>query len=206
MRWSATLFALTLLAGTSAIAQPAVSQVSSSAVAGQGCDGITYNVVVSPDGSTLSVLFDNMSVSGGASAGLARTVCSLQVPLALPEGYSLGLYKVDYRGFARLPGRQVAELNIDYGLNASGRGRQFRHTIRGPYEDDYLVSETIGAGLMARIGCGSAALLTLNAAIALDSRRAPGESFMSLDTADGASQGAVVFHLDRKKCRGGRTG
>ena len=204
MRWSAALFTLSLFGATSAHAQPAAHQAPPPAVAGQGCGGVTYDVVVSPDGSTLSVLFDNMSVSGAPGGGFARTVCNLQVPLNLPEGYSLGVYKVDYRGFARLPARQVAELTIDYGMGAATGGRRFRRNINGPMEDDYLFSETLVAGLMGRFGCGSKAMLTLNAALTLDSSRATGESLVTLDSLDGAPQGAVIFHLDRKRCTGFR--
>jgi hypothetical protein len=200
MRWSAALAALALFSASQAHAQAGPRVVPPTGGAGGGCGDISYSVVLSPDGNTLSVLFDNFAVTGGASGQTAKTACDLQIPLVLPDGFSLGVYKVDYRGFARLQARQIAELDIDYGFGSSGRFKFFHRLIAGPMEDDYTYSETIGGGLMARAGCGAKAVLTLNAALTLQPARQPGETVVSLDSVDGAPVGGVVFHLDRKKC------
>ncbi len=205
MRWSAALLAFALLGATNALAQSGAPQAPMPLpVDDRGCQDVTYDVVVSPDGETLSILFDNMSVSGAPDGRRVQAACSLQIPLPLAPGYSLGVYKVDYRGFARLSTRQIAELKIDYGFGAASGGLQFQRNIIGPIEDDYLFSETIGAGLMSRVGCGSRAKLTLNATLTLNSGRATGESLVTLDSVDGSRQGAITFYLERKKCTGFR--
>ena len=53
---------------------------------------------------------------------------------------------------------------------------------------------------MKRVGCGANA--TLNVAISLNllGDRGGGEAMASLDTADAARGGAIVYHLDLKNC------
>lgn len=201
MRWSAALAALALFSASQAHAQAGPHAAPPPVVAGGGCGDISYSVVLSPDGGTLSVLFDNFTVTGGTGGQTVKAGCDLQIPLALPEGYSLGVYKVDYRGFARLQPRQVADLNIDYGFGSSGRFKFFHRLIVGPMEDDYTYSETIGGGLMSRAGCGSKAVLNMSASLSVRPALQPGETVVSLDSVDGAPVGGVVFHLDRKKCQ-----
>ena len=70
----------------------------------------------------------------------------------------------------------------------------------GPHEGDYLFSETIGAGQMKRIGCGAAAVLDVGITLSLDGDLRAGEAMASLDTADAARGGALVYHLDLKPC------
>jgi hypothetical protein len=200
MRWSAALAALALFPALPAHAQAAARPAAPPPVIAGGCGDISYSVVFSPDGNTLSVLFDNFAVTGGTGVGVASTACDLQIPLPLPEGFSMGVYKVDYRGFARLQSGQTAELKVDYGFGASGWFKSMRRALTGPVEDDYIFSETIGGGLMARAGCGPKAILNLRAALAIRATPTPAETTISLDSLDGAPVGGVTFHLDRKKC------
>ena len=58
----------------------------------QGCPDGTFSIVTSPDGNSVSVLFDNFVVntSPTTSTGFARKTCAMEIPLHLPAGYSLG--------------------------------------------------------------------------------------------------------------------
>ena len=143
--------------------------LSSIANAQSGCPQGTFSVVNSPDGSTLSILFDDFSVTAGAGKDTDRKVCSLTVPLNLAEGYSLGVYKVDYRGFARLFSKQYSELTVDYALGPKNKSRKYNRKVKGPSEGDFVFMETIGAGLMKRVGCGDAAVLNVAVTLQLQS-------------------------------------
>lgn len=168
-----------------------------------GCRAGSYSVVHSPDGSALSILFDNFSVdnSTGATGLLVRRACNLVIPLNLPAGYSLGVYRVDYRGFAKLPFGQTMQLNVNYGLGQNNKDRQYHREIRGPHEADYLMSENIGAGLMKRVGCGTEAVLNVSVGLQIQSARMTGGGLASLDSADGAAKGGLIYQFDLKKCR-----
>lgn len=198
MRKSAAFVALILLTGTDAIAK----NQSTGVIVTSSCAGGTYSAVNSPDGTTLSILFDDFSITtvAGSAGGIERKSCDIQVPLNLPDGYSLGVYKVDYRGFARLSSKQVSELSVDYVFGHRNKSRKYHRKIQGDYDGEFVFSETIGAGQMKRMGCGDAAVLNVAATIELQSSRAPGEAMVALDSIDGAPKGGLIYHLDLKKC------
>ena len=170
------------------------------ASAADGCPVGTYSTVTSPEGTTLSILFDSFMVSGGSGGDAVRSqVCDLQVPLRLPEGYSLGVYRVDYRGFAHLSGKETADLRVDYGLGPRDKGRRFQRKIKGRQDGDFIFTENIGAGLMRRVGCGETAMLNVSLQLTLNADN-PSEAIATLDSADGAPKGGIIYHLDTKKC------
>ena len=185
-----------VLAWALLVSLPALAQEAN------GCPEGSYSIVLSPDGTTLSVLFDQFTVeSSGASQ---RKVCRISAPLDLPANQSIGVYKVDYRGFAKLGARQETELDVQYflGPHDNQHGRVFKRRVKGPREDDYTFTENIGAGQMKRVGCGTEAVLNVGITLTLAGDLKAGEAMASLDTTDAAPGGALVYHLDLKKCRG----
>lgn len=169
-----------------------------------GCPEGSYSIVMSPDGTTLSILFDRFTVSNNriSVGGTQRKICRIAAPLNLPASHSIGVYKVDYRGFAKLAAKQESRLDVQYFLGPHGNenGRVFKRKIKGPHEDEYLISETFGAGQMKRVGCGTAALLNVGITLSLDGDPKAGEAMASLDTTDAAPAGGLVYHLNLKKC------
>lgn len=220
MRWSAalvpSLIALTVSAAAGVQAKPsqAVSGTDDPTIRSfkarglavvvtqADCGGGSYSVVNSPDGASVSVLFDNFTVQGArAVAGVVRTNCAVRIPLNLPAGYSLGVFRMDYRGFARLDAGQSAQLSVDYGVGRQGRGRNFRRGLKGAFDGDFGFVENLGAGLMKRAGCGEDAALNLAATLDLRPNSGSPEAMMTLDSIDGTAPRGVVFHVDLKKCR-----
>ena len=152
--------------------------------------------VPAPDGSALTILFDSMQVNGEHPA----LTCTTRAALNLPDGYSLGVYRVDYRGFAALAKGQTAELTVDYDLGPKGNGRHFSRKVNGPSSDEFSFSENIGAGQMKRVGCGVDASLGVTVALNLSGKSVTGAE-ADLDSSDGTSKHGLVFHLDLKKCK-----
>ncbi len=169
-----------------------------------GCPEGSYKVVMSPDGTSLSILFDKFTLesSGTTGSAMPRKVCRISAPLNLPANQSIGVYKVDYRGFAKLVKKQETDLEVQYflGPHNNDRGRVFKRKVKGPHEGDYVFTETIGAGQMKRVGCGTAAVLNLAITLGLDGALQAGQAMSTLDTTDAASRGALVYHFDLKKC------
>jgi hypothetical protein len=169
----------------------------------KGCPAGSYSIVTSPDGSSISVLFDKFAVEGNeANGGFSRISCAMEIPLHLPDGYSLGVYKADYRGYARLEQRQRAELQVDYGVGERNRGRRFRKEVKGVYDGDYAFNERLGGGILKRVGCGDAAVLNFTASLTLMSKKGSTTGQMVLDSVDGSPAGGLVFGLDLRKCGG----
>lgn len=192
------LMAICILACAVLVSLPALAQETN------GCPEGSYSIVMSPDSTTLSILFDRFTVenSSASVSGSQRKVCRISAPLNLPANYSIGVYKVDYRGFAKLAIKQDAQLDVQYflGPQDNEHGRVFKRRIKGPHENDYLFTENIGAGQMKRVGCGSAAMLNIGITLSLDGDLRAGGTMASLDTADVGPGGALVYHLNLKKC------
>ena len=163
---------------------PAVSQAAPCAA----------DYVLAPDNSALSILFSDLTVESG---GETTAECTIDVPLQLPEGMSLGVYRVDYRGFASLAKEDVATLRVDFELGPKGNSRNFKRSVRGATEDDFIFTENIGAGLMKRVGCGVDARLRGSVSLTLD---ANSEALATLDSGDGASRRGIVYRFNLKKC------
>ena len=188
-----SIFACALLASLPAWAQET-----------NGCPEGSYSIVMSPDGTSLSILFDKFTLESSSIAGSTqpKKVCRISAPLNLPANQSIGVYKVDYRGFAKLVKKQETDLEVQYflGPHNNDRGRVFKRKVKGPHEGDYLFTETIGAGQMKRVGCGTAAVLNVGITLSLDGALQAGEAMSTLDTTDAARSGALVYHFDLKKC------
>ncbi len=159
------------------------------------CNGSDYTVVPSPDGTSISVLFDNFTAS---TPGNPWVSCAVKIPLNLPAGYSMGVYRMDYRGFvhAETGGARVA---IDYGFGKS-EPRRHVHAFDRATDGDFAFTDTVPAGQMRRAGCGEKAAIDLTATLMLPRNRDAGESQLTLDSVDGATNG-VTFLVDLKPCK-----
>jgi hypothetical protein len=133
-----------------------------------------------------------------ADATTPSRICDVHIPLDLPEGQSLGLYRVDYRGFAHLTGKGFSSLEVDYRFGPN-KVRPYHRKIKGPTDGDFTFTENIGAGLMKRAGCGADASLDVEVGIGLPSGAGP-QDMASVDSSDGAPKGGIVYHLDLMNC------
>lgn len=193
------------LAASAVVAQPAQERTRSQrvridgAAINNGCDADSYQLVVSPDGTSLSVLFDSFVVNGGQDIGRR---CALTIPLNLPEGYSLGVYQVDYRGYAHLSQREAGLFTVSYTTGRNGQPRGFRHPMRGPQDGEFTFSDQLRPGMLRRIGCGEAARIDFNAMLAFRRAEASSEAVLALDSADGTrTPSGITFKFDLQPCR-----
>ena len=199
----AALCLLGLASASIASARPEFYAMKERRIETQGCPAGSYSIVTSPGRGAISVLFDHFAVEGNeANGGFARMTCGMEIPLHLPPGYSLGVYQVDYRGFAHLGDQQRGELQVNYGAGSGerNRGRRFRRDVRGVYEGDFKFSERLGGGMLKRMGCGDEAVLNFAATLTLVSRRGAAQGSMTLDSIDGASAAGLTFGLDLRRC------
>ncbi len=103
-----TVFLLALLFSTPTLAQ--MTEVLG--YAGPGCPAETMSSTISPDGSALSLLYDQFSITAELptskwSHRLSRTGnqkwCQVHVSMDIPVGYRLAAVHLDQRGFSNLP-------------------------------------------------------------------------------------------------------
>lgn len=83
---------------------PAKAGIGSYASSGSGCPQGSAWVFPGPDRTEISVLIRDYAVilddRGGA---VAASNCNIDIPILVPEGWTVGLWGIDYRGFAVLP-------------------------------------------------------------------------------------------------------
>lgn len=82
-------------------------QLGQPVMSGNGCPAGTSSASISPDGTAISVLFDQFGLDifrGRHTLEMMRRNCSFHIPLYLAPGYNLEVQNIDYRGFANLPG------------------------------------------------------------------------------------------------------
>src|SRR6188768_2969078 len=72
---------------------------------GNGCPAGSVSAILSPDRKSLSLLYDQYQLPVGGDTGKAfeRKSCNVAIPVHVPQGRSISILAVDYRGFNHLP-------------------------------------------------------------------------------------------------------
>lgn len=168
---------------------------------GSGCPQGTANATLSPDAKTLSILFDQYTVDAGRGTGraLTRKTCNISIPVHVPQGLSVALIGVDYRGFNNLPPGASSQFDVDY-FFAGSVGPHDRRQFIGPTEDDYLINNQLAVGAIVWSACGANANMRINTSMLVRATSSNGQlASASVDSAD--IQAGLIYHLQWRQCR-----
>ena len=147
---------------------------------GSGCPSGTVEVVTSSDGDTLTVLFSDYIAVTDEDDNTSRLSCNLGVPIDVEPGFSVGIFKIEYRGYTYIPvddgyTKFFAEVKINDNHNTLSSliwisFQYFFAGIKGPqvekrYEEsgDVYIKDDIGAIIYS--GCGAKTILRINTSI-----------------------------------------
>lgn len=195
----AVVVASSAMVGTAMAFDPNDIQLGEPAFAGSGCPIGSASVVLSPDAKELSILFDNYLVEAGGSTGrsIDRKNCTIAVPVHIPQGFSVSLIKVDYRGFNSLPAGAMSKFQASYFFAGSAGPTQTK-TFTAGTEGDYLLTSNLSVGAVTWSRCGDD--VTLRAATSLYVRNTNHaiEALSTVDSADISS--GLVYRLSWKSC------
>lgn len=103
-------------------------------VEGSGCPGGSYEVVLSPDGHELSVLFSSFKAVTSQAETSNYSNCNIAVPIQVPGGITVGLLGVDYRGLAFIPAKGTGTITREYFI-AGQRGPKMTSEV--PVHDEF---------------------------------------------------------------------
>ena len=107
-------------------------QILSVKTQGTGCDS-NANSVLTPDGKTLSLLFDHyIAQTAATSAAADRKNCDVDVQFSIPAGYSFALFSADYRGFAAVDEGAMAVHEVVYSFPGAQHGA-FSSSLNPPF-------------------------------------------------------------------------
>lgn len=166
---------------------------------GTGCPAGTASVTVSPDQKSLSLLFDNyVSEAGDATRKrMDRKSCNITVPVHVPQGFSVAVFQVDYRGFNSLPRGGQSRFNAEY-FWAGSRGPLATKTVYGPVNADYTFTNGLEATALVWTPCGASVNLRVNTSLMVTTNSAMEQAMGTVDSADFTS--GLIYHLQWRSC------
>lgn len=167
---------------------------------GSGCSETTAKSVLSTDRKQLSILFNKYSVEAGSR--VARNVdhksCNLRVPVSIPNGYIMTIFKVDYRGFNSLPMEARSEFEVEY-FFAGNHGPTFKEAFRGPKIESFTISNDVQIQGVVWSRCGENPIFSINTGLTVQADpRSVIEAKASVDTVDIAD--TLVYHFQFNSC------
>ncbi|HXH76625.1 MAG TPA: DUF4360 domain-containing protein [Bacteriovoracaceae bacterium] len=194
------LASVTLLVGSlSAFAQDTI-QLGYPAMGGNGCPQGTASASLSPDGTALSIIFDQFLTEAGPASGrtIDRKSCNIAVPVHVPNGFSISVLAVDYRGYVGLPVNASARLSAEY-FFAGAQGPRFVKDFIGRTDNDYTFQNQLGVQAMVWSPCGADVNLRVNASMQVRNTNRSLDAIASVDSADISA--GLVYHIQMRRCR-----
>jgi hypothetical protein len=166
---------------------------------GNGCPAGSASAALSPDKKSLSILFDSFVVNAGGSSGkqMDRKSCNIAIPVHVPAGISVSIFKIDYRGFNNLPYGAYSRFGVEY-FFAGTRGPAFNQVFTGALSDNYLLNSDLLGTAVTWSPCGQDVLLRANANMMVQTRNNQ-EAMSTVDSMDVKS--GIVYHLAFQSCR-----
>lgn len=165
---------------------------------GTGCPSGSVSTTLSPDNKSLSLIFDQYTVEAGGGTGRSfdRKSCNVAIPVHVPEGFSVAVLAVDYRGFNHLPRGASSQFNVEY-FFAGSRGPTFRRSFSGALDNDYMIHNELGVRSMVWSRCGEDVNLRTNSSIRL-SNPTRQNAISTVDSQDVSA--AIVYRLSWRRC------
>ena len=172
-------------------------QLGVPAYGGNGCPQGSASAAISPDGKSLSILFDKYIAEAVGDVRVDRKSCNIAIPVHVPQGYSIALFQMDYRGFNALPAGGSSRLNVEY-FFAGQKGPVSSRLFRGYLNQDYLVRDTVGAQTLVWSACGAQTNLRINSSIMAMTNSRGDQTMATVDSADIKS--GLLYHIQWKRC------
>lgn len=176
---------------------------------GSGCPDGSVQVIVPDFGgedlTTLTVLFSEYSAQTSDALLRERVSCNMALPIHVAPGLSVGIFKVDYRGYAYVPSstsssKSTAQFYAEY-FFAGQQGPKKTRTYGGSkYGYDDLFFETDQVGAIAWSPCGGTTNFRINTSLSASKSKAGADDVsIALDSGDISSEG-FYFAFQSRRC------
>lgn len=164
---------------------------------GTGCPAGSAAVAIAPDAQSLSILFDRFVSEAGGITGrsMDRKTCNIAVPVNVPNGYSVSVFQIDYRGFNSLPFGAYSVFNVEY-FFAGVRGPVYEKRFDGHMEGQYLLNNTLIASAVTWSPCGKPVILRANSGMMVRTNGA--QAMSTVDSVDISA--GLIFNLRWRRC------
>lgn len=198
MKILAALASLIVIGGLSTMAHADDISLGQPGYGGTGCPDGSVSATLSPDQKSLSLLFDTYQAEAGGDTGKSfdRKSCNVAIPVHVPQGLSVSVLAIDYRGYNNVPKGASTDFNVEY-FFAGSQGPSFKKTFKGPIDDDYLIQNQLTAQSIVWSACGADVNLRTNTSIRVTTKN----NVQALATVDSEDvKAAIVYGLQWKKC------
>lgn len=195
-----SLLVLSAIVMASAAAEARIS-LGEPAYGGSGCPAGSASITLTGDGSTMSVLFDSFAAEAGSTTGrrVDRKSCNLRVPVRVPQGYSVALIGVDYRGFNAIPGNGAYnDFRAEY-FYAGSRGPVFQKRFMGPQADSFHINNKLIASNLIWSPCGKEVIFSINASATSMANAQMQQTMMIVDSID--VEAGILYHFQWRRCQ-----
>lgn len=195
-----SLLVLSAIVMATASAEASRITLGEPAYGGNGCPAGSASITVTGDGTTMSVLFDSFAAEAGNTTGrrVDRKSCNLRVPVRVPNGYSMALIGVDYRGFNAVPGNGAYnDFRAEY-FYAGSRGPVFQQRFRGPLADSFQITNNLIASNLIWSACSKEVIFSINASATSMSNARMDQTMMIVDSIDISA--GMLYHFQLRRC------
>lgn len=171
---------------------------------GTGCPLGSVAQNVSDDKQAFTLTFSQFVAEAGPGISLAagRKNCIATVVLNIPSGWQYSIANFFYRGFLALDEGIKSEHSVDYSFEGQGTTSRFAKNETGPFESDYVYSDTIGIQTNVWSPCGVDRALNLNTKIRVSNSNPTlypnSTGLITNDSIDG--QITQVFGITWRRC------
>ena len=174
----------------------------------KGCPQGTVQSITSSDNQTFSVIFSSYMSETSESKNMARSSCNLAVPVEVKEGFSVGIFKTDYRGFADVPDsstKNYARFGAEY-FFAGKKGPTVSRTFLSGSSEDFFISDDLLINGVVYSECGASTVFRINTSISAYKKKTDteGDVFIGIDTIDTTIEEShnygFHYHITQKKC------
>ncbi len=200
--WSGKLFvtaAVFAITTVSSLSMASNLKLGLPSYGGTGCPAGTASVTVSPSEDAVSILFDQYVAEAGGATGkrIDRKGCNLTIPVQVPQGFSVAVFQVDYRGFNAVPSGGYNRFDAEY-FWAGSRGPRISRVFSGPTNDNYTLTNQLQATTLVWTRCGESVNLRVNTSMMAQSNSRMDESMGTVDSADISS--GLIYHIQWRRC------
>jgi len=175
-------------------------QIGEPKYGGTGCPQGSASVSLSPGGDAVSLIFDQYVAEAGRTNGrrIDRKSCNISIPVAVPSGYSVAVFQIDYRGFNAIPAGGMSRLDAEY-FWAGSRGPRVSRVFTGPTDDNYTVTDQLIASTIVWTPCGQQnVVLRANTSMMAQANSRMDQTMATVDSADVSS--GLIYHMQFRRC------
>lgn len=174
---------------------------------GSGCPDGAVRTITSSDNQTFSVIFSQYVSETSNDRRMDRSSCNLAVSVDVKEGYSIGIFKTDYRGFTSVPEsneEDFAKFYAEYFFAGIRGPTVSKHFPSGTF-DDFFISDDLLVNNAIYTPCGASTVFRINTSItATKKKENTDDVFITVDTIDTAIEDSqnygFHYHITEKKC------